>query len=170
MDADLHALASALEAVLFVADAPVSQQRLAEALEIPTTLIPGALEALERALVGRGLRLQRQGELVQLVTAPEVASAVERFLGLATPARLSNAALETLAVIAYRQPVTRAQIEQVRGVNADRAIATLLAHGLIEEVGRLDAPGRPVLFGTTFEFLEHFGLRSLAELPPLPDP
>jgi segregation and condensation protein B len=78
--------------------------------------------------------------------------------------------LETLAVIAYRQPVTRAQIEQVRGVNADRAIATLLAHGLIEEVGRLDAPGRPVLFGTTFEFLEHFGLRSLAELPPLPDP
>lgn len=127
------------------------------------------MDALAVQLADRGIRLQRHGDQVQLVTAPEAAAAVERFLGLEGAVRLSSAALETLAVIAYRQPVTRAQIEQVRGVSADRAIATLLAHGLIEEVGRLETVGRPALFGTTVEFLEHFGLQSLADLPPLPE-
>lgn len=154
--------------MLFVAEAPVSLRRLAEVAGCDEAAVAEALEELEQQLAGRGIRLQRHHELVQLVTAPEAAAAVERFLGLDGTVRLSNAALETLAVIAYRQPVTRAQIEQVRGVSADRAIATLIAHGLIEEVGRLNAVGRPALFGTTVEFLEHFGLRSLADLPPLP--
>lgn len=155
--------------MLFVAGAPLSPRRLAEAAGCDEASVIEALAELERRLVGRGIRLQRHGDLVQLVTAPEAAAAVERLLGLDGSVRLSNAALETLAVIAYRQPVTRAQIEQVRGVSADRAIATLLAHGLIEEVGRLESVGRPALFGTTVEFLEHFGLMSLADLPPLPE-
>jgi segregation and condensation protein B len=155
--------------LLFVAGAPLSPRRLAEAAGCDEASVIEALAELERRLVGRGIRLQRHGDLVQLVTAPEAAAAVERLLGLDGSVRLSNAALETLAVIAYRQPVTRAQIEQVRGVSADRAIATLLAHGLIEEVGRLESVGRPALFGTTVEFLEHFGLMSLADLPPLPE-
>jgi segregation and condensation protein B len=142
---------------------------LAEVAGCDETAVADALEELDRQLTERGIRLQRHGDLVQLVTAPEAAAAVERFLGLNVTVRLSNAALETLAVVAYRQPVTRAQIEQVRGVSADRAIATLLAHGLIEEVGRQETVGRPALFGTTVEFLEHFGLASLADLPPLPD-
>ncbi|MFN8532722.1 MAG: SMC-Scp complex subunit ScpB [Dehalococcoidia bacterium] len=158
-----------LEALLFVADAPVSAQRLAEALGWQEQEVIDALDAFEEQLVTRGVRLQRHGGLVQLVSAPEAADAVERFFGLGSTARLSTAALETLAVVAYRQPVTRAQIEQVRGVNADRAIATLLAHGLIEEIGRLESAGRPAQFGTTIEFLEHFGLGSLAALPPLPE-
>jgi segregation and condensation protein B len=144
-------------------------RRLAAAAGCAEAEVAEALNALALQLEERGIRLQRHGDHVQLVTAPEAAAAVERFLGLDVTVRLSNAALETLAVIAYRQPVTRAQIEQVRGVSADRAIATLLAHGLIEEVGRLETVGRPALFGTTVEFLEHFGLRSLADLPPLPD-
>ena len=155
--------------MLFVAGAPVTPARLAEAAGCDEAAVIDALAELERRLVGRGVRVQRHGDLVQLVTAPEAADAVERLLGLDVSVRLSNAALETLAVIAYRQPVTRAQIEHVRGVSADRAIATLLAHGLIEEVGRLETPGRPAVFGTTVEFLEQFGLASLADLPPLPE-
>ena len=104
---------------------------------------------------------------MQLVTAPEVAEDVRRFLGLSGSARLSTAALETLAIIAYRQPITRAEIEAIRGVNCDGVLRTLLAKGLIEEVGRAEGPGRPILYGTTMLFLQHFGLRSLADLPPL---
>jgi segregation and condensation protein B len=109
--------------------------------------------------------LQRQGDGLQLVTHPRAAAVVQRFLGLETSARLSTAALETLAIVAYRQPVTRAHIEAIRGVNPDYALATLTARGLVEEVGRLNAVGRPALFGTTFEFLRAFGLRSLDDLP-----
>lgn len=159
-----------VESLLFVADAPVSVSRLAEALEATPGQIEQALNELEATYPGRGLRLQRLGNRVQLITAPEAAAAVERFLGLEARTHLSRAALETLAIIAYRQPISRPEIEAIRGVNSDSVLRTLLSVGLIEEVGRAQTVGRPILYGTTFEFLQYFGLRSLDELPPLERP
>ena len=156
-----------LEGLLFVADSPVSVGRLAEALQVTPGQVEHALEELDSAYVQRGLRLQRAGSRVQLITAPEIASSIERFLGLEARTRLSQAALETMAIIAYCQPVTRPQIESIRGVGSDSVLRTLLSVGLIEEVGRAPTVGRPILYGTTFEFLQHFGLSSLADLPPL---
>jgi segregation and condensation protein B len=104
---------------------------------------------------------------VQLTTAPETAEAIERFLGLEATSHLSRAALETLAIIAYQQPVTRPQVDSVRGVNSDGVMRSLLSKGLIQEGGRAEGPGRPILYSTTPEFLQHFGLNSLNELPPL---
>ena len=105
--------------------------------------------------------------MVQLTTAPESSAVVERFLGLEVSARLSQAAIEVLAIIAFIQPVTRPQVDQIRGVNSDSSLRTLLSFGLIEEVGRLETPGRPILYATTPDFLQYFGLNSLGELPPL---
>jgi segregation and condensation protein B len=102
-----------------------------------------------------------------LVSAPESAPYIERFLGLSLSGKLSAAALETLAIIAYKQPVTRPQIEAIRGVSSDGVLRTLISKGLIEEVGRLETVGHPVLFGTTFEFLQYFGLSALSDLPAL---
>ena len=113
----------------------------------------------------RGIRLQRLGEQVQLVSAPENARFVAAMLGMPTQVKLTTAALETLAVIAYRQPITRGQLEAIRGVNSDRALATLAQHGLAIEVGRATTVGRPALFGTTLEFLQQFGLASIDALP-----
>jgi len=156
-----------VESLLFVADSPVSVARLAEALEITSAQVERALSDLADVYAGRGLRLQRAGSLVQIVTAPEVAPHIERFLGLEARAQLSRAALETLAIIAYRQPITRPEIEAIRGVSSDSVLRTLLSVGLVEEIGRAPTVGRPILYGTTFEFLQHFGLSSLEELPPL---
>jgi segregation and condensation protein B len=100
-----------------------------------------------------------------MVTAPDCASYVERFLGLQFSGKLSTAALETLAIVAYRQPITRAQVEEIRGVNCEGVLRNLVARGLVEELGRLDRAGRPILYGTTFEFLQYFGLSDLTELP-----
>lgn len=122
---------------------------------------------LAEAYAERGLRLQWTGSAVQLTTAPEASDAVERFLGLEVTARISQAALEVLAMVAYMQPITRPQIDQIRGVNSDGALRTLLSKGLLEENGRLDTPGRPILYGTTPQFLQQFGLGALAELPSL---
>lgn len=163
-------LAGLIENLLFVADEPVSVARLAQATEASLEQIEAALSALGADSHERGLRLQRKGDKVQLGTHPAAAPIIERFLGLEASARLSAAALETLAVIAYQQPCTRAQIEAVRGVNCDSVLKNLLSKGLIEETGRLETVGHPILYGTTFEFLQHFGLASLAELPPLPPP
>lgn len=160
-------LEAAVESLLFVADGPVPVARLAEALEVNLREVEAALEALSAAYAERGLSLQRIRDKVQLTTAPAAAERVQRFLGLAASAPLSKAALETLAIIAYQQPVTRPQIDAIRGVNSDSVIKNLLAKGLIEESGRTEGPGRPVLYGTTAEFLQHFGLTSLADLPPL---
>ncbi len=160
---------AALEALLFVAGDAVSATDLGRALEAE----PGWLEELIAALNAdyeaqeRGLRVFRHNGQVQLVTAPQVASYVERFLGLQSANKLSAAALETLIIIAYRQPVTRAVVETVRGVDSSGVINTLQARGLIEEVGRAETVGHPVLFGTTFEFLHQFGLSSLKDLPPM---
>lgn len=164
---ELSSLAVALEALLFVAEAPVRVGQLAAALEASPAQVEEALQHLARVLKGRGLRLQRQGDRVRLVTAPEVSPYVERFLGRHRRDRLPRGALETLAIIAYRQPITRAQIEAIRGVDCQRALATLKARGLIAEVGRAPGPGRPPLYGTTIKFLEHFGLERPEDLPPL---
>jgi segregation and condensation protein B len=155
------------EAILFVAGEAVAGDRLAVALAIDAAALPAVLAALDAALAERGLRLQRHGQSVQLVTAPDLARGIERFLGMPAVQRLSHAALETLAVIAYRQPATRAQIEAVRGVDSAGVLGTLLARGLIEEIGRLPAPGHPVQYATTPAFLRHFGLASLDEMPAL---
>jgi segregation and condensation protein B len=157
-----------LESLLFVADGPVSPGRLAEALEITPEAVLVLLRELEDTYARRGLALQWSGgNLVQLTTAPAAATVIERFLGLEATSRLTTAALEALAIIAYRQPATRPQIDAIRGVNSDAVIRTLLSKGLIEEVGRAQAPGRPILYGTTPAFLQYFGLVSLDELPEL---
>lgn len=156
-----------LEALLFVAAEPALPAQLAAALETTTTEVEQGLRALEEALAARGLRLQRHAGRVQLTTAPEFAGLVERFLGLEATTRLSRAALETLAIIAYQQPVTRPQVDAVRGVNSDGMMKSLLAKGLIQETGRADGPGRPILYSTTPEFLQHFGINSVRDLPVL---
>lgn len=160
-------LTALLESLLFVASGPVTPSRLATALETTTAVVENLLQTLEREYAPRGLRLQWSGGAVQLTTAPESATAVERFLGLEMTTRLSQAALEALAIIAYMQPVTRPQIDQIRGVNSDSSLRVLLSQGLIEEVGRMETPGRPILYGVTPEFMQHFGLSRLEELPDL---
>jgi segregation and condensation protein B len=155
-----------LEAVLFVADAPIEVAALARTVNAPKQEVLDRLADLAEACRDRGVRLQQTGDLVQLVSAPRTAAYVERFLGLEHPP-LTNASLETLAIIAYRQPMTRAGIESVRGVDCDGPIRTLIARGLIEEVGRAPVIGRPTLFGTTVRFLEYFGLEKPDDLPPL---
>jgi len=160
-------LSALLEGLLFVAAEPVTPQQLAAALELTPTEVEKGLEELEEQFSTRGLRLQRHAGRVQLTTAPELADSIERFLGLEATSRLSRAALETLAIIAYQQPVTRPSVDAVRGVNSDGVIKSLLSKGLLQEVGRSEGPGRPILYGTTPEFLQHFGLNSLTELPPL---
>jgi segregation and condensation protein B len=164
---DQHQVESLVESLLFVADAPVAVSQLARVLEVEVNSIEEALERLRAEYSQRGLRIQRRGKRVQVVTAPDAAPYVERFLGLQLSGKLSTAALETLAITAYQQPITRAQIEAVRGVNCDSVLRTLTGKGLIEEVGRLEQAGRPILYGTTFEFLQYFGLQDLAELPSL---
>ena len=156
-----------VEALLFVASTPVTPSQLGDALGLDTKTVEEILKVLEESYRGqRGFNLQWHGGRVQLTTAPEFALDVERFLGLETTQRLSKAAIETLAIIAYRQPVTRPGIDAVRGVSSDGVIKSLLIKGLIQEVGRAEGPGRPILFSTTAEFLQHFGMSSLAQLPP----
>jgi segregation and condensation protein B len=164
-------LTAMVEALLFVSSEPVPVQQIAEALNFKVEAIEQALlelhgtEGASRGL--HGLRLQRKGDKVQLTTHPECAPYIEKFLGLDVTSRLSKPALETLSIIAYQQPATRAQIEQVRGVNCDGVLSNLLNKGLIEEVGRLETAGRPIQYGTTFAFLQHFGLRGLDDMPQL---
>ena len=160
-------LPALIESILFVADEPVETGSLAKAFRRPRAEVEAALEELETWYEDRGLRLQRSNGLVQMVSAPEAGPYIERFLGEESKQRISSAALEALAIIAYRQPVTRAGVEAVRGVNSDGPIASLIARGLVEDVGRAPGPGRPALLGTTMKFLEHFGLKNSGDLPPL---
>jgi segregation and condensation protein B len=159
-----------LEALLFVAPEPVTTAQLAAALDVAPSVIERGLNELDASLASRGLRLQRHAGRFQLTTAPELAELIERFLGLEATTHLSRAALETLAIIAYQQPVTRPQIDAIRGVNSDSMMKSLLHKGLILESGRADGPGRPILYSTTPEFLQHFGLNSILEMPTLARP
>jgi len=163
-------LSMKLEAMLFVAPEPVTTGQLATALDVAPSVIERGLNELDASLATRGLRLQRNAGRVQLTTAPQLAELIERFLGLEATTHLSRAALETLAIIAYQQPVTRPQIDSIRGVNSDSMLKSLLHKGLIVESGRSDGPGRPFLYSTTPEFLQHFGLSSVLEMPPLAKP
>jgi segregation and condensation protein B len=160
-------LRSAVESLLFVAGRPLEMSELRRLLLVEDKRLREAVSALaeECERMGRGVRVQRTGDAVQYVSAPENARFVAAILGLPTQVRLSTAALETLAVVAYRQPITRSQIEFIRGVNSDRALASLIQHGLVVEVGRANTVGRPALFGTTAEFLQQFGLTTLDALP-----
>jgi segregation and condensation protein B len=159
--------ASALEALLFVSAEPEEPATLAAALGWPLADVRAGLLDLERMLHDseRGVMLQRDGERVQLVTAPRFGAAIARLLGMERTTRLSSAALETLALVAYRQPLTRAEIEAVRGVDSSGVVATLVARELIEAAGRRATPGNPVEYVTTATFLRMFGLASLEALP-----
>lgn len=161
-------LLALIEALLFVAREPPTVDQLARAVGLPASEIDTALDQLA-ATDHRGWVVLRHRDTVQLASAPRFAEAIRRFLGLERETRLSGAALETVAIIAYQQPVTRAEIEAVRGVDCAGVLATLHGRELIEAVGRLETPGHPIQYGTTPEFLRHFGLQSLAGLPPLGD-
>lgn len=160
-------LKSLVESLLFVAEGPVAITALARALEVDAAKIEETITELRRDYAGRGIRVQRSKERLQLVSAPDAAAAIEKFLGLEGSGHLSTPALETLAIIAYRQPITRPMLESIRGVNCDGVIHSLLTRGLIQESGRLETVGHPTLYVTTFDFLQNFGLQSVEDLPPL---
>ena len=165
-------LVGQLEAVLFASDAPIPTERIAEVLEISPLDARAALGALRLACdePGRGLSVVEVGGGWRLVTRPEHAGVLMSLQRLRLKSRLSRAAVETLTIVAYRQPISRPEIEQLRGVQSDSVVTNLLERRLIRIVGRKQTPGRPVLYGTTQEFLEHFGLRDLDELPPFEPP
>ncbi len=156
-----------LEALLFVSSGLVSVYQLSQVFDMTESEVDALLADLEEhyKMGGHGLRLMRVKSRVQLTTAPHLSETIERFLGLEARSTLSQAALEALAIVAYKQPVTRPEVDAVRGVNSDAVLRTLLSKGLIEELGRAETPGRPILYGTTPEFLQHFGLTSLEALP-----
>jgi segregation and condensation protein B len=155
-----------LEALLFVAERPLSRREIGSIAGVDRATVDARLGDLEISLAGRGIRLIASGDRVELVTAPDAGPLVARYVG-SDATRLSPASLETLAIIAYRQPLTRSVIERIRGVDSDYSLRTLLHRRLVVELGRSDAPGRPFLYGTGFDFLERFGLTSLDEMPPL---
>jgi segregation and condensation protein B len=159
-------LVALVEALLLVAPEPVTIEHLACGSETHPAAIEEALTELETSS-NRGWIVQRHGDTVQITTAPRFAEQVRRFLGLEREAKLSAAALETLAIVAYQQPVTRSEIEAVRGVDSSGVLSTLMGRGLVEIVGRLASVGNPMQFGTTPGFLQHFGMGSLSDLPPL---
>lgn len=161
-----HELGALVEALLLVAHEPPTLEDLAAGAEVPNEDIERALTWLEQR-EDRGWVIQRHGHRIHIATAPRFAEKVRLFLGLDREARLTSASLETLAIVAYQQPVTRAEIEKIRGVDSSGVLAKLHARSLIEPVARLATVGNPIQYGTTAEFLNHFGLRSLADLPPL---
>jgi len=169
---EAHTLTSdaLLEAMLFASPQPVTLDDMVSAASLSPVAAQAALDTLKTRLQTCGLRLQEHKGHYQMVSAPEAAPCVERLLGLEINLRLSQAALETLSIVAYAQPVTRPHIEAIRGVNSDSVIRTLLAAGLIEDVGRAESVGRPILYGTTVEFLQQFGLEKPEDLPPLEKP
>jgi segregation and condensation protein B len=159
----------ALEALLFVAEEPVTLGALAAAVGAGEGATRKALARLAADYEARGLRLMEDGHRYQLVSAPAYAAYLDNFLGQAPGQRLTRAALEVLTIIAYKQPCSRAEIEAIRGVNSDKLVITLESRGLIDQAGTSEGPGRAKLYKTTMRFLEHFGINSPRDLPPLPD-
>jgi segregation and condensation protein B len=162
---DAQRLSAAVEAILFSSNRPLKVRELLQATEADRPAIEAALEVLRESLTHRGLMLQRHQDLVHLATRPEVASFVRRALRPEVAGRLSPAAYETLAIVAYQQPVSRSRIGEIRGVNSDGVIANLELRDLVAEVGRGDGPGQPKLYGTTMRFLQMLGLESLDQMP-----
>jgi segregation and condensation protein B len=167
----MNDLQAAVEAILFAAGEPLEIERIVEALEVETEMVESVLLELKKALDDNnsGICLVKMENLYQLCTRQDYAQEVRKVLEIKKNAPLSNAAFEVLAVIAYNQPVTKAFIEQVRGVDCSGVIQTLILKGLVEERGRLELPGRPLVYGTTPEFLKCFCVNNLSELPELPD-
>lgn len=160
-----------IEAILFVAEEPITTNEFAEVLEVSLEDVDAELQALQARLrdTGRGLVLREVGGGWRLYTHPDAQPYLERFAATDRATRLSSAALETLAVVAYKQPVSRGQVAEIRGVDSDHALRTLMRRGLVLEVGRAGGPGQAVLFGTTDLMMEKLGINSLDELPPLAD-
>lgn len=169
---DQSKLPCVIEAILFVAGEPVNVADLAHALDMTVSEITPVLDALrdEYDRGQRGLRLNHFGMSVQLATRPDYAPQIERLLQPVQKQSLTQAAMETLSIVAYRQPVTKSEIEAVRGVKCDYSISSLMNKGLIEELGRRETLGRPIEYGTTEKFLSHFGIESLDDLPKLDIP
>ena len=168
---DTNELAHVIEAILFVAGEPVNVKDMQRALDVTEDETRQAIDALDSdySFHRRGITLKRFGEHIQLSTRAEYAPYVERLLQPIQKQSLSQSALETLAIVAYRQPVTKLEMEAVRGVKCDYSVQSLVNKGLIEEVGRKEALGRPILYGTTDKFLSHFGLHTLDDLPKPPE-
>ena len=165
---DTHDLIPAVEALIFAADGPIKTESIAAALDLPVTDISKAIEALQTdyAERPRGFFLQEVAGGYQMRTKPEYADYLRK-IGRSRPFRFSRPALETLAIIAYRQPITRAEIEYLRGVDSGSVLKTLLEKRLVRILGKKDVPGKPMIYGTTREFLELFGLPDLSSLPTL---
>jgi segregation and condensation protein B len=155
-----------LEALLFVAERPLSRAEIATLAGVDRVTVDARIGDLVVSLARRGIRVVESGERIELATAPEAGALIARYVGADAP-RLSGPSLETLAIVAYRQPCTRAVVDRIRGVDSDYTLRTLLHRRLIVELGRSEAPGRPILYGTGFDFLERFGLISLEDLPAL---
>jgi segregation and condensation protein B len=166
---DRDQLKLVIESILFVADGPVEVRTLARLVEATPEDITAALDELGEESRTRGVRIQRTGQSAQMVSARESAQYVQLYLGIDEHQRLTPTILVTLTVIAYKQPVTRGEVEKILHKNCDYSVMMLKARELITEVGRAEGPGRPYLYGTTFKFLEHFGLEKPEDLPPLPE-
>ena len=158
-------LKSIIESLLFVAEKPVSSKELAGVTGHMVGEVQNILKEIGKEFEARGIRLVRKGEYFSFVSAPENAAEVSTLLNEELRHDLSQAALETLAIITYKQPLTRMEIEEIRGVNSDQIVRSLMIRGLIAEVGRKEAIGKPILYGTTMEFVQYFGLDSEASLP-----
>jgi segregation and condensation protein B len=158
-------LSAVIEAILFSSSRPLKVRELQQATEADKAAVEAALDTLRESLTDRGLMLQRHHDQVHLVTRPEVATYVRRALRPEVAGRLSSAAYETLAIVAYQQPVTRSRIEEIRGVNSDGVLANLELRDLVAEIGRGAGPGQPKLYATTMRFLQMLGLESLEQLP-----
>jgi segregation and condensation protein B len=152
--------------LLFVAERPLGRSEIAQLAGVDRETVDARVGDLQVALAERGIRLVESGERLELATAPEAGGLIARYVGADAP-RLSTPSLETLAIVAYRQPCTRATVERIRGVDSDYTLRTLLHRRLVTELGRSESPGRPILYGTGFDFLERFGLTSLDQLPPV---
>jgi segregation and condensation protein B len=165
-DEPLGLTEATLEALLFVAERPLGRREIAQLAGVDRATVDARIGDLEVSLASRGINLVVSGDRIELATAPEAGRLIGRYVG-ADATRLSAAALETLAIVAYRQPVTKSAVERIRGVDSDYTLRALLHRRLVVELGRAETVGRPYLYGTDFEFLERFGLASLDELPPL---
>ena len=165
-----HDIESAIEGILFVSGEPVKLARLAAVLGVDELIVEESADKLrdKYSFERRGIRLIRLDNAIQLCSSPELADVIRRALETRKPPQMSTASLEVLAVVAYFQPVTKAYIEKIRGVDSSYTVGILVERGLIESCGRLDAPGRPMLYKTTYVFLRTFGMQSLSELPALP--
>lgn len=167
-----EAYKSIIEGLLFISgDEGLELKQIAEVLDLMQNEVLALLEEMKREYQAqnRGLQIIEVAGTYQLATKPEHAPYFEKLASSPTQSTLSQAALETLAIIAYQQPITRSEVEEIRGVKSEKALNTLLSKSLIKEVGRKEGAGRPILYGTTKEFLDYFGLNSLDDLPPLPE-